>query len=108
MAAKRVLRYINDLLDSAIVFKKHASPTDALCLTAYSDSNWAGDPLIDGPLLVLLYFWDVILFLGLPRNSRLFLEAPPMMNTGLELLLLPKFSSCASFLKIITLSASSP
>lgn len=44
VTAKRVLRYIKGSLDSAILFKKAASPTDASCLTAYFDSDWAGDP----------------------------------------------------------------
>lgn len=42
-AAKRVLRYISGTLTSGLLFRRGSS--DSLSLTAYSDSDWAGDLL---------------------------------------------------------------
>lgn len=44
VAAKHVLHYVNGSLTYGLLYKRSSSTADALCLSAYSDSDWAGDP----------------------------------------------------------------
>ncbi|XP_022152303.1 uncharacterized protein LOC111020051 [Momordica charantia] len=82
--SKRVLRYINGFLHAGLLFKKSGSIDEALRLRAFSDSDWAGDTLsIDDLLLDLLFSWAQILYLGLLRNSPLFLRVLWRLNIEL-------------------------
>lgn len=63
--AKNILRYVKGTIDFAILYGE----SDALKLTGYIDSDWAGSVLIE---LVTCLVLEQLMFHGISRNSMLF------------------------------------
>lgn len=65
-AMKRTLRYVKGTLNQSLHFTK-----GSLHLNAFSDADWLRMPWIEGLLVRIVYFWDLIVSIGQLRNNTL-------------------------------------
>ena len=76
-AVKMIVRYLIHTPNFGIWYPKRSS----FDLVGYSNSDYAGDKLIESPLRVLVNFLVDLLCLGPPRNKTPYPYPPPKRNT---------------------------